>query len=123
MKMKRAWMLFAALALLSFPTGITHRPVTATAALQSAARDARVSAERIAAHVRHLASEKLQGRRTGTEGADQAGRYIAEQFRSAGLKPPQSGFLQPFSFVAGVKLGDKNLFQIKSASGSRTLKA
>src|SRR5262249_4867619 len=32
-------------------------------------------------------------------------------------------FLQPFTFVSSVKLGDQNSFQIKSAAGSRMLKA
>ncbi|HSE96817.1 MAG TPA: M28 family peptidase [Blastocatellia bacterium] len=121
--MKKASMLLAALALLTISTGLTYKPVSATISLQSAARDARVSAERIATHVRHLASEKLQGRRTGAPGAEEAAAYIAEQFRSAGLKAPASGFFQPFTFVAGVKLGEKNSFQVKTAAGTRSLKA
>jgi Zn-dependent M28 family amino/carboxypeptidase len=121
--MKKAWLLSLTLALLTASTALTRQPVGATVALQSAKSDARVSAERIAAHVRFLASEKLQGRRTATRGADEAANYIAEQFRSAGLKPAAQGFFQPFTFVAGVRLGDKNSFQAKTSSGTRALKA
>lgn len=37
-------------------------------------------------HLRFLASDELMGRKPGTYGADIAARYIAEQFRAAGLK-------------------------------------
>ena len=43
-----------------------------------------------------LASDELEGRRAGTPGADKAAVYIADRFRAAGLKPPKSGFQQPF---------------------------
>jgi Zn-dependent M28 family amino/carboxypeptidase len=39
------------------------------------------------AHLRFLASDELGGREAGTPGADVAARYIAEQFRLAGLQP------------------------------------
>ncbi|MGA9769667.1 MAG: M28 family peptidase [Blastocatellia bacterium] len=91
--------------------------------LASAAQSEQVSAERIKRHVEFLASDKLQGRRAGTPAADEAGRYIAKEFRSYGLKPVSgSDFLQPFTFVAGVKLGSQNIFEIKSAGGARQLK-
>ncbi len=39
------------------------------------------------AHIRFLASDDLQGRRTGSPGNFIAARYIAEQFRAFGVKP------------------------------------
>lgn len=39
------------------------------------------------AHMRFLASDELQGRRTGSIGNQIAARYIAEQYRLLGLKP------------------------------------
>lgn len=39
------------------------------------------------AHLRFIASDELQGRRTGSPGNMAAARYIAEQFRMLGLKP------------------------------------
>ena len=41
----------------------------------------------VEAHTRFLASDELQGRRTGDPGNRTAARYIAEQFRQLGLKP------------------------------------
>jgi hypothetical protein len=85
----------------------------------SAARSApELSAERIRGHVEFLASDKLQGRRTGTPAADEAANYIAAQFRSYGLKTE----LQPFSFVSKVELGKQNEFKIKTSSVARALK-
>jgi hypothetical protein len=82
---------------------------------------------RIQKDVKHLASEALEGRRTGTKGATEAARYIASEFRRLGLKPvvsstagngsaprdsqtsrSESRFLQAFPYVAGVKLGAGN---------------
>ncbi len=89
---------------------------------QQPARDQQASIERIRKHVEFLASDKLQGRRAGTPAADEAAKYIAKEFRAVGLEPMASNFLQPFSFVASVRLGAQNSFQIKSAAGSRALK-
>ena len=83
-----------------------------------------LSTERIAKHIQFLASDKLQGRRAGTSFADAAARYIESEFRSYGLKPASpAGFLQPFTFVSSVKLGDQNSFEFKSPSSSQKLKA
>lgn len=45
----------------------------------------------VEAHTRFLASDELQGRRTGEPGNRTAARYIAEQFRQLGLKPAGEG--------------------------------
>ena len=83
-----------------------------------------LSTERIAKHIQFLASDKLQGRRAGTPFADEAAKYIESEFRSYGLKPASTtGFLQPFTFVSSVKLGDQNSLEFKSQSGSQKLKA
>ena len=82
-----------------------------------------LSAERIARHVQFLASDKLQGRRAGTPFADEAAAYIEKEFRSYGLKTASpAGFLQPFNFVSAVKLGEQNIFQVKTPKGTRSLK-
>ncbi|HLG13229.1 MAG TPA: M28 family peptidase [Blastocatellia bacterium] len=90
---------------------------------QTAAKTPAVSADNIARHVGYLASDKLQGRRAGTPGADEAAKYIADEFRRCGLKSlSTAGFLQPFSFVAGLTLGDRNAFRIKDGGSTRMLK-
>src|SRR5215213_377652 len=123
--MKKAGLIFALLALLVSTAGFSNYPTSAAspAWLQRAASGpARVSAEQISRHVAYLASDKLQGRRAGTPGADEAARYIAEQFRGYKLKPASSsGFLQSFAFISGVRLGERNSFRATGATGSRTL--
>ncbi|WP_041616406.1 M20/M25/M40 family metallo-hydrolase [Spirosoma linguale] len=46
-----------------------------------------MSRAEVEAHIRFLASDELEGRRTGEQGNRVAARYIAEQFRQLGLKP------------------------------------
>ena len=82
-----------------------------------------ISVDRIAKHEAFLSSDKLQGRRAGTQYADEAAAYIEKEFRSYGLKTSSpAGYLQPFIFVASVKLGAGNSFQVKTAAGTRALK-
>ena len=64
--------------------------------------------ERLKKDVSHLASDALDGRRTGTPGADQAARYIAGEFSKIGLKAGVARYLQSFPYVAGVELGKNN---------------
>ncbi|PWT80725.1 MAG: hypothetical protein C5B44_04920 [Acidobacteria bacterium] len=78
-----------------------------------------VSADLLRGHVTFLASDALEGRRTGTPGADDAAKYIVAAFSRAGLRSPDqvngdqksagvARFTQRFPYVAGVKLGKKN---------------
>jgi hypothetical protein len=62
------------------------------------------------AHVDHLASDELAGRRAGTPGAERAARYIVRAFQETGLQPPpdQTSHLQPFDFTVGVEPGSDN---------------
>jgi hypothetical protein len=77
---------------------------------------ASISAQRIAEHIRFLASDELRGRRAGTPDADRAANYIADEFKEYGLAPAaSSGFLEPFAFVSGVKLGETNYLRVKAA--------
>ena len=75
--------------------------------------------DRLQTHVKHLASEALEGRRTGTKGATEAASYMAAEFKKVGLKPltgdakrngSASPYLQQFPYVADVKLGKDNAF-------------
>ncbi|MCA1578437.1 MAG: M20/M25/M40 family metallo-hydrolase [Acidobacteria bacterium] len=77
--------------------------------------------DRIQQHVKYLASDVLEGRRTGTKGATEAARYIAKEFSKLGLKPvassaggngSESRYLQSFPYVAGVELG-RNLLMFR----------
>jgi hypothetical protein len=69
--------------------------------------------EELEVHMRFLASDELEGRRTGEQSNRVAARYIAEQLRMNGAKPVpgQESYFQPIYF-------DKT-----SAGGKGTLKA
>src|ERR1044072_9632212 len=78
------------------------------------------SAAKLQQHVSYLASDALDGRRTGTSGANDAARYIAGEFERLGLNPGNGSrdasrrrdlmarYLQPFPYVAGAELGKEN---------------
>ena len=61
--------------------------LTASASAQQRASVDAPDVERLRAHVAYLASDKLEGRRVGSAGADAAARYIAEEFARVGLRP------------------------------------
>ena len=69
-------------------------------------------------HVEYLASEKLEGRRSGEQGATFAAGYVANQFAKVKLKPgfksngSKPNFLQPFPYVSGVTLGTDNFLRL-----------
>src|SRR5215211_8883500 len=84
-----------------------------SALAQSAAQPPAPDVERLRAHVTYLASEKLEGRRTGTSGAQEAARYVAREFMRVGVRPGahvacdelnESCYMQEFPYVAGVEL-------------------
>jgi Tol biopolymer transport system component len=69
---------------------------------------ARVGAVR--SHVEALASERMQGRLTGSEGESLATEYVARVFAEQDLEPAgdDGGWFQAFEFTAGVSLGGGN---------------
>jgi hypothetical protein len=76
---------------------------------------------RLRAHVTYLASDKLDGRRTGTDGARAAAEYISREFSRLKLKPGGDNgesksnrprYLQNFPYVAGVELGKTNAMSL-----------
>jgi Zn-dependent M28 family amino/carboxypeptidase len=77
--------------------------------------------DRLQQIIGYLASDALEGRRTGTQGANDAAHYIAGEFSLLGLRPGlqmarpartrgenRAQFLQPFPFVSQVELGKNN---------------
>jgi len=63
----------------------------------------------IQSHIQYLADDKLQGRRTGTEGELLAMKYIADQFAKNGLQPKgTNGFIQEFTINEGKQFDETN---------------
>ena len=86
------------------------------------------SVDRLRQMVTYLASETFDGRRTGTQGANDAAHYIAGEFNMLGLRPGMESakaartrgenrarYLQPFPYISDVKLGNNNRFEIGAA--------
>jgi aminopeptidase YwaD len=93
------------------------------------------SVERLRGHIEYLASDKLEGRRTGSPGANLAAEYIAREFARYGLRrsigydtPGMSHFeadsprryLQQFPYVARVELGGGNELSLRAPDGIST---
>jgi aminopeptidase YwaD len=85
------------------------------------------SVSRLQQIISYLASDALEGRRSGTAGANDAAHYIAGEFSLLGLRPGmqmarpgrtrgeiRARYLQPFPYVAEVTLGKENLFAISN---------
>ncbi len=89
-----------------------------------------ISAQRIAAHVRRLASDDFGGRAAGTEGGRRAARYIVDRLREAGVAaygdpdpeaPERRRYTQAFTFTAGVEAGEDCALALGLADGLRRL--
>lgn len=93
------------------------------------------SAERLREHITYLSSDKLEGRRTGSSGANLAAEYIAREFSRYGLRrsigrdlPGMSRleadsprrYMQEFSYVAGVELGKNNKLTFSAGDAAVT---
>src|SRR5712691_4749365 len=91
------------------------------------------SVERLRAHITYLASDKLEGRRTGSAGANLAAEYIAREFSRYGLRrsigydtqgmsileaDSPHRYMQEFPYVAGVELGKNNKFWMAPVAGT-----
>lgn len=87
------------------------------------------SVNRLRQAIEYLASDALEGRRTGTPGANGAAHYIAGEFSLLGLRPGMASvrpartrgenrarYLQPFPFVSSVELGKNNLLLVSPDS-------
>ncbi len=74
--------------------------------LLTSAATPEISQADLRAQVSYLASDKLEGRATGSKGAQLAADFIADHFKQAGLKTvgTNQGFFQPFEFNAGVRV-------------------
>ena len=93
-----------------------------------------ITAADIEAHVEYLASDALEGRKTGEPGARKAAEYIAGRLKLFGLQPlsgetapgssPETqlnSYFQRFDFTSGVKVKkDSNALVVKTPMGEST---
>ena len=87
-------------------------------------RSPEITAAEVYEHIKYLASDELEGRKSGSKGAQLAARYLEKEFRSYGLKPlgDNGTYFQKFEFLAGVNLGSKNSFSLRVSGKQSSLK-
>ncbi|HEX7721696.1 MAG TPA: M20/M25/M40 family metallo-hydrolase [Pyrinomonadaceae bacterium] len=112
--MRRKFFFIPAIIVLTFAFAFAQQPSAGS-----------TSVDRLKQTVSYLASDALEGRRTGTPGANDAARYIAGEFNRLGLRaavqparPTRAQvesltrYFQPFPYVAHVELGKNNALTI-----------
>ncbi|MGE0446518.1 MAG: M28 family peptidase [Vicinamibacterales bacterium] len=73
-------------------------------------------------HIKFLASDDMKGRASGSPELERAAEYIAEQFKSAGLRPGVDGdWYQPFQIEVGLQVGEGNALSIRGGTRSAQL--
>ncbi len=85
---------------------------------------AEIKADDVRTQVGFLASEALEGRLTGTPGAQKAAQFVADYFKAISLQPLPGAkdFFQPFEFSSGVRvLTNQNSATLHAAAAPATL--
>jgi Zn-dependent M28 family amino/carboxypeptidase len=83
-------------------------PPATVAATAAATATLSADEQRIAADVRYLADDKLEGRETGTRGYDLAAEYAAKRFREIGLQPAgdEGDYFQTVPLLKATRLAE-----------------
>lgn len=71
-----------------------------------------ITVEELRNDIGYLASDELQGRKSGEPGDLAAASYIRDKFKNAGLQLMYNAGLQPFGLVTSAKPGDGNYFSV-----------
>ena len=83
------------------------------------ADDPEIRGAEIHRHIEYLASDRLEGRETGSPGCEAAENYIARLLESYGLEAvgEAPSFFQSFAFTAGVAPGENNRLAVGPGEG------
>ena len=66
-------------------------------------------------HVRYLADDQLEGRRTGTAGELMAMEYLVQQYKQLGIDPKGSnGYVQEFEINEGLQIESASYFKVNN---------
>jgi Zn-dependent M28 family amino/carboxypeptidase len=93
--------------------------------LSQSKRKIRIEAEKqkaavisnLQSHIGYLASDALEGRRTGTAGANAAMEYLVKQYEQMGIAPKGSlGYIQKFEINEGLQIGASTHFTVNEKS-------
>jgi len=69
-------------------------------------------AKQLQEEITYLASDELEGRRTGSEGERKAGDYIIKRYTEEGVEPYKGQYRYPFHFVYGKQIGGATQIRI-----------
>ena len=75
-------------------------------------------AAQLRADITYLASDELEGRRTGTKGEAIAADYIVKQYKDAGIQPYKGEYYYPFHFTYGKEISGATQIRV----GNTTLR-
>src|SRR5262249_18962899 len=95
---------------------LAHAPLVLTVPAAFAADPTLPPATWFLDQVKALSAPEMDGRGSGTPGAERAGQYVARVFTEAGLKPggDNGTFFQAFPVSTGITLGNDNALAIVS---------
>jgi aminopeptidase YwaD len=79
------------------------------------------SGEWLLEQVKALSAAEMDGRASGTPGAERAAEHIAAEFRRVGLRPggDDGGWLQRFTVPTGIRLGEGNALALTAPAARR----
>ena len=118
MKLIRAFSAIAAALLSACAPATTVTPAPAPAPVVRATIDP-ISESDVRRILSALADDSMQGRRTGTRGADAAARFIAAEMHAIGLEPAgDSGFFQTVPFASAGITGQSEGLQLLDSIGA-----
>ena len=119
----RKFLNLALILLLAIATVVAQQPSTGTPSIN-----------RLQQIIAYLASDALEGRRTGTPGANDAAHYIAGEFSLLGLRPGtqmagpgrtrgevRARYLQPFPYVGSVDLGTASKLAVRMNNADQSI--
>jgi hypothetical protein len=91
--------------------------LTAVASAQKIKKEDKFILANLKAHISYLADDKLEGRRTGSNGENLAMEYISDQFKTIGITSKGTeGYYQPFDINEGKQIGDSTVFIINETA-------
>ena len=86
-------------------TGLKHLQISSFLPSSAQSKKERKEAGQLKVDITYLASDKLEGRRTGTPGEALAGNYIVARYKAEGIPAYKNKYRLPFPFVYGKEIG------------------
>lgn len=89
-------------------------PPFLTISAQKLKKPDKITLSNLETHIRYLADDKLEGRRTGSPGEKAASDYISSAFSKAGVQPKgdNNGWLQAFPVDEGRRISAESYFTV-----------